>query len=255
MVSFRPVAVLIAAVAQAAVPALGYAGLLGKTVGSEAQSIKTPVVPADYAFSIWGFIFLVSLIYAVDQLRPSRRSDPLYESVGWLTAIAFAANAAWSVVAQLQLPLIWTGIIFLTTLFAALPAAERVFAGAGPQGAGRWRVGLPVGTLAAWVTVAIFANWSVILERYGYGEMLGGRTLQGLMFLSGAGLLAAVMVLRLKVALPYVLGIAWALVGLIVGNLERGALVPAAASAAWLLAVVALAWRSCPPPSSQVAGT
>jgi hypothetical protein len=220
---------LLFAVSQAAVPALGYAGLFGQTIGSEVQSIKTPVVPADYAFSVWSVIFVLSIAYAIDQARPSRSQDPLYRSIGWLMAGAFAANTAWSIVAQLNLSLVLTGVIFLATAVLSLAAAWRTFA----QPHSSRLAGLAVGTLAGWVTVAIFANWSVIVSDLGWGEAGGAQT-QGLAFLSGAGLLAGATLIRTSGALAYALTIGWALIGLIVGNLERGAVLVAVGAAVWL---------------------
>jgi hypothetical protein len=223
---------LVFAFSQAAIPALGYLGLFGQTVTSEAQTTKTPVVPADYAFAVWSVIFLLNLIYALDQMRPSRADVPVYRRIGWLTAAAFAANTVWSVVAQLGGPLVFTGLIFLVAAFGSVLAAWRTFRTADAPLVAR----LAVGSLAGWV--AIFANWSVVLKDLGYGD-LGGETLQALMFLSAAGLLAAATIRVTRGALPYALTIAWALIGLIVGNLERGTETAAIAAGLWLVTLAA----------------
>jgi hypothetical protein len=111
--------------------------------------------------------FLLGLIYAVDQLRPSRAELPLYRRIGWLTAAAFAANTAWSVIAQLEGPLVFTGLVFLVAAFGSVAAAWRTFRTLDAPLVAR----LAVGTLAGWITVAIFANWSVVLKDLGYGEL------------------------------------------------------------------------------------
>lgn len=225
---------LVFAFSQAAIPALGYLGLFGQTVTSEAQTIKTPVVPADYTFAVWSAIFLLGLIYALDQMRPSRAELPLYRRIGWLTAAAFAANTVWSVIAQLGGPLVLTGLIFLVAAFGSVIAAWRTFRTADAPLVAR----LAVGSLAGWVSVAIFANWSVVLKDLGYGD-LGGETLQALVFLSAAGLLAAATIRMTRGALPYAVTIAWALIGLIVGNLERGTETAAVAAGLWLVTLAA----------------
>jgi hypothetical protein len=174
-------------------------------------------------------IFGLSILYALDQARPSRAQNSLYQSIGWLTAGAFAANTAWSIVAQLDLSLLLTGLVFLVAAGLSLLAALRTFR--------EPRASLParlaVGSLAGWITVAIFANWSVIVSDLGWAEA-GGVQTQGLVFLSGAGLLATAILLRTGGALPYGLTIGWALIGLIVGNLERGASMVAIGAAVWL---------------------
>ncbi|TGD92365.1 hypothetical protein [Methylobacterium nonmethylotrophicum] len=239
----RRIANLTAALAQAAVPALGYAGSLGRTVDPRYQVIKTPVVPATYAFSIWSAIFLTGLVYAIEQARPSRADDPLLRRIGWLTAAAFAANAVWSVLAQLEYPLVLTGLTLLVGVTAILLAADRVFRSEPAiRGSDRWTVALPVGMLAGWLSVAIFANWSVVLADWNFADR-PSRTLQALAFLAGAGLTAAVMIRRTGGAWPYVGVVAWALVALIVGNVQRGDPALAAASAVLLILLGALTWR------------
>lgn len=235
MTLLRRLSNLAFAVGQAAIPALGYAGLFGETVDSQAQSIKTPVVPADYTFAVWSVIFGLGLIYAIDQMRPSRAELPLYRSIGWATAAAFAANTVWSVVAQLNGPLVLTGLVFLIAAAGSLIAVWRTFRTADAPLAAR----LATGSLAGWVTVAIFANWSVILADLELGQA-GGETLQGLVFLSGAALVAGATLLGTRGALPYALTIGWALVGLIVGNLERGTEVVAIGAGAWLAVLAAV---------------
>lgn len=240
----RQIATLAAALAQAAVPALGYAGYLGRTVDAQFQMIKTPVVPATYAFSIWGPIFLASLVYAVEQAKPSRAADPLFRAIGWPTATAFAANAVWSVLAQLGYPLVLTGLTLIVGAASILIAARHTFGGGHKfRGADRWTVGIPIGMLAGWLSVAIYANWSVVLADWNL-DGVPTPTLQALAFLGAAGLTAAFMIRSTAGALPYALVIAWALVGLIVGNVDRGNLTVAAASAILLIVLGALTWRS-----------
>lgn len=213
----RPDANLVAAIAQAAVPALGYLGLFGKTTGSQIQTLKTAVVPADYTFIIWAFIYVFCLLYAADQMRPSRRDDPLYRRIGWLTAAAFAANAVWSVIAQLEISLLLTGVVFVITFATILPAALAVSADPSAPAVAR----IATGSLAAWVTVAIFANWSVIVSNSGIDLPIDPST-SNLILLLAAAATAAAMIVLTRGDVTYALTIAWALIGLIVGNVQRG---------------------------------
>ena len=45
-------------------------------VGAIAGETPSLVIPADYAFAIWGVIFALGLACAVYQMLPSRRADP-----------------------------------------------------------------------------------------------------------------------------------------------------------------------------------
>ncbi|OQW59479.1 MAG: hypothetical protein A4S14_05860 [Proteobacteria bacterium SG_bin9] len=224
------------------VPALGYAGYLGKTVGSDVQSIKTGVVPADYTFAIWSFIFLFCFIYALEQARPSRADDPLFRRIGWLTAAAFVANTVWSVIAQLQYPLIYTGLVFLVTLFTILPAASAAL-----QARQGWRVNIGIGSLAGWVSIAIFANWSVIAKDWGWGNVLTAPG-QALLFLTAACVVVIAMLLVVRAHIAYWGATLWALVGLMVGNFQRGDIIVTAGAAVWLAIILLLGrWLNAKP--------
>lgn len=235
MATARQFANVLFSIGQAGVPALGYAGLYGRTTGAEFQVIKTPVVPANYAFTLWSLIFLLSLVYAFDQARPQKGDDPIYRKIGWLTAVAFAANTFWSLVAQKQLPLVLTGLIFLFCVAAILPACVAIF----EPGVDRNRYWLPrlaIGVLAGWVSVAIFANWSVILKDWGLAA-LPSTDAQALMFLSGAGATAGVIVSRTAGALSYAAAVAWALVAVLIANIQVSDTPVAVGTGIWIAAI------------------
>ncbi|HYZ03673.1 MAG TPA: hypothetical protein VE691_01145 [Rubrobacter sp.] len=58
---------------------------------------RSLVEPALYAFTIWAFIFTLSLAYAVYQALPTKRESPLLRRVGPFTAAAFFCTGLWSV--------------------------------------------------------------------------------------------------------------------------------------------------------------
>lgn len=236
---FRIWTTLLAAVLQIVVPALGYAGVLGRTAGAEFQTVKTPVVPADYAFSIWSVIFAAGLLYAWEQARPSRRDRSLFRRIGWPMAVAMGVNAAWSVFAQLEYPLLLLFGIFLVGYAASLIAAARLFAET-PRADIPWPVGAAVGLQAGWVSVAIFANLSVALADVGYGDT-PGRTAQALILLSASAAAACAFAWTTRGPLFYATAVAWALVAVAIANATREAApLLAAAAGAWLTALVGI---------------
>jgi hypothetical protein len=56
-----------------------------------------PLVPSGYAFSIWGAIFLFSLIAAIWQLLPQQKHNRALAAVGWNMAGIYLINALWQV--------------------------------------------------------------------------------------------------------------------------------------------------------------
>ena len=61
-------------------------------IGAIAGETPSLVIPAYYAFAIWGPIFLFCLAYATYQALPANRHDPLLRRVGWFFAGAFFLN-------------------------------------------------------------------------------------------------------------------------------------------------------------------
>ena len=76
---------------------IGAPVLTSEAVGRISAENGTLVVPADYAFSIWGLIFLLCLAYAAYGALPANRESPLLRRVGWFSAGAFLLNGLWEV--------------------------------------------------------------------------------------------------------------------------------------------------------------
>ena len=52
-------------------------------------------LPAGYAFSIWGLIYLALIAYSIYQVLPSQRDNPRLRQTGWLYVLSCVANIAW----------------------------------------------------------------------------------------------------------------------------------------------------------------
>ena len=87
-------------------------------IGAIAKETPSLVIPADYAFAIWGPIFLLCLAYAAYQALPANRQNPLLRGVGWFFAGAFFLNGLWEVLVPLRQPVLLQAI--LAGIFACL---------------------------------------------------------------------------------------------------------------------------------------
>jgi len=156
----RQIVVPIAALAQPLVgllPQLGW----GQDVGARSDAVPSLVTPAGYAFAIWGPIFLASIVYAADQLRPGRAVSPFQRRVGWWAAAAFALNAVWILTAQaygIQEP---TLAVILLILAAAAVGCRRALVSS--PGDGRGVAVVALAPLAGWLTVAAVVNAAAVL--------------------------------------------------------------------------------------------
>jgi hypothetical protein len=182
-----------------------------------------PVIPAEYAFSIWGLIYAGAVAYATWQALPRNAARPLLRRIGWFTAIAFAATGAWVLVAQ-QPERVWYTVALLLLLTGALGAAlwqivrERARIVEPFSRADRLLLVAPLSVFAGWGSVACFANIASALRVTGVTAPGRAETLLGLGMIVTASLGAALATRVLRGNRWYAGTVVWALVGIAVGS-------------------------------------
>lgn len=248
----RQVSNLVFAIGQAAAPSITPAlGL--PPVGQISDRYPTWVVPAGYAFSIWGLIFGLSIAYAIWQMLPAQRENPLLRRVGWLTAIAFAGSMAWEFAFPAGMYGLSVALIVTTLVFLAIAVGRMAGWRAPLTGAERWLVWITCGIYLGWITVATVANVAQALSAAGQVELgLGGET-WGVVMLCAAAAIAFVVTLTTRNA-GYAGAVIWALVAVYVARQAPPELtrsptvawtaVAAAAAVALALAIVLFSRRS-----------
>lgn len=236
-------AVSVLACTQAIAPYLPNWTGVGVPIGGDRNGVPDPpLVPAGYAFSIWGIIFLGSLVIGVMLFTQSWRRD---RAIGAMTpwfAGAMLACTMWSIVASYSdgvFGIGWWGlsipnfVVLLLCLLAAINAYGK-HAAEGRESAGplaRVVVCITLGLFAGWSTAATFANiaaWaaSAPMRNFGFAEIN-----VSLGLLCAAGVVSVVLLLtvartwKLPMArAAYAGAIAWALAAIAVKNMqdERG---------------------------------
>lgn len=190
--------------------------------------IAPPVQPAGYAFAIWGLIYLWLGVMAVVGVT-LRRNDPTWQPVHLPLVLSLGPGALWLWIAGFA-PLAATALIFWmlgTAIWALLrvPAQDR------------WLLQAPVALYAGWLTAAAHVSAGVAIGGYG----LASAELAAVIALSSA-VLVALAVLWLRPGAPeYGAAVLWALIGVLVANLDRSLLVPAATVLAMGLVAVVIA--------------
>jgi hypothetical protein len=194
---------------------------LGRSIAASSAVAPTPLIPAGYAFSIWGFIFIFDLLYAVYQARPSQRHSHLLRRLGWYTAGAFAFNTVWELVAEFVTfgwPTLLVILIILGFVLAALLALPKFSSFSRAE---QWFIFVPVSSLAGWVTAATFANLSSVLYQLNFNNFGLSLSVFSALLLILAGLLAVYILARAQGNFLYGLAVAWALAGIVVANLTQ----------------------------------
>ncbi len=204
-------------------------------VGAFAREVPSLVIPAGYAFAIWGLIFSLSLVYAAYQMLPSKRADPLLRRMGWPLAGAFILNGVWEVCVPLRQPVllqvIIAGIFACSAIaFIRFVRSERSTL----KGVDRWLVAPTVGLLFGWITAANVVSFNDMLVDLGFMGTGVGAALVGASLLILGGLVASAFVLLGRAGpaqayLCYGAAVLWGLAAVVVNQYDASLLTTAAA--------------------------
>lgn len=145
-------------------PAISYASNLG-VFGPDNKTISgrypTLLIAAGYAFSIWGVIFLLDLVYAARQLTRAWREDATLDGLAPLTAAGFALTAIWSPLFSVEAFWLCLAVIF-GALGCMLTAAIRATRLGAPR-----LVRVALSLHAGWLCLAAFLNVAQTIVAYG----------------------------------------------------------------------------------------
>lgn len=239
------IVVLLCALAQigaALLPAMG----IGTPVGERSDAVQTLITPAGWAFSIWGALYLGSLVFSLLQFTSAGRDSTLFAALRWPAAGAFIGNALWAAWVQLgDIDAVSTLIIF-GSLVSILIAYRRIAAWTAPfSAAERWGAILPLSALASWLTAASIVNVAATLRYYGVDAAPDVAPLISAAIIAVGGLIAAAALARGKGNPPFALVFLWTLAAIFAaGGQEAAAVAVAAAIAAILVLIgISLGWR------------
>lgn len=246
--SFRQLLNLGLAVSQAGVVVLGYLDGSNRTF-DQRGSYSPPIVPAGYAFAIWGYIYPASLVYGAYQALPAQRRDELLRRVGYWTASAYASMTMWIICAQRGWSWLTVACIFWM-LASLIGAMVQIATFDRPLSwSERWLMVLPISVHAGWVTAAAIANTATALDDSGVRDLgLPAATWASIMAVIGAAIGAGMTWWSRSPG--YALAVVWALVGIAAANRESEpglALLATAGAGAVALALLATRWNTTHP--------
>jgi hypothetical protein len=218
---------------------------LSQYYGSEFQTEdrpgEPPIVPAGYAFSIWGVIIALALGYAIWALPRWRPCLALRDRLAVPLVLACAGFSLWLVAAALEPR--WTTLVILVGMVAALLRALSIALAARAEIAGWPWVGRVLlwgmlGLYTGWTSIAAWINLTTALASSGAPITGTAGVLGQLAVLAGAGATAVAVLIGSRGLLPYAAAVAWAFIGVTVGAARAGEPVLAATAVAGLAAVL-----------------
>lgn len=220
----------------------------GASIGeiSNTQFAEVLITPANYAFAIWGVIYLGLIGFGVYQFLPPQNQHPNLQTISYLLVAACIAQAiwvflflsnlfGWSVLAMVAILLCLVGV------YLQLGTRDRA-----PSWQERWLLRIPFSVYLGWISVATVVNVALALYDAGWnGWGLAPEVWTVVMSVVSSALAIALLIQRRDVAFSLV--IIWALVAIAV----KRASIPLIAVSAVILAIVLVlvnigqrTWRS-----------
>lgn len=139
--------------------------LNGHTTAELAGHFHERFRPAGYVFSIWSLIYLGLIVYALFQFLPAQRHNPRLEAITAPFLASCAANVAWLFCWHFgQVGASLAALLALLGTLVIIYRRLRLSSSRPESRAEHWCVEAPFRIYLAWVSVAVFANFSVWLE-------------------------------------------------------------------------------------------
>lgn len=224
----------------------------GLSIGEISNKIfgEVLITPANYAFAIWGVIYLGLITFGIYQALPSQRQNPSVRRIGYLLVLASLAQIAWVVLFQYRL----FALSLVAMLGILLPLiASYLRLGIGKRWVSRvekWFVHIPLSIYLAWISVATIVNVALVLYNIGWnGWGISAQTWTVMALVVGAVITAIATLQRADIA--YTLVIIWAFVAIAVRQMNQPLIAITAGGLAFILVLI-LFWSTLRPRKSSL---
>lgn len=221
--------------------------LNGLSIGEISNTLFANVLitPANYAFAIWGVIYLGLMGLGIYQLLPRQRQNPDLRRIGYWLAFACVAQGIWVFLFLLRLfgwsVVAMLGILLpLTVIYLRLGIALRRL----PRWE-QWLIQIPISIYLGWITVATVVNVATALYSLNWNRWGFSDPIWTIVMLLVSGAIAAVIALKRR-DVAFTLVIIWALVAIAVRQLANPLIASVAGGVALILVVLILFARFKP---------
>lgn len=219
----------------------------GENVGEIANTVLAGVLitPANYAFAIWGLIYLGLIAYGVYQLGANQRRDPVIRPVDWLLMVACISQIVWIFLFTLQF--FFLSILAMLGILLPLIGAYIVLRIARIDRRRRWFATYPFSIYLAWISVATIINVASALYDAGWQGWFSGVIWTVIMIVVSAAI--SILVILTQQDIPFTLVYVWAYGAIAVRHADRPLIMVTAIAASIVLLVVLTLARLRPPPA------
>lgn len=208
----RAVVVAVLAVVQIVVSAMA-----GGPVGAVANSLRTPLLAAGWAFAIWGPIYAGFLLYACYQLLPGQRRREVHRRTGWWTAASAVLNPTWILAFSGRLILLGELLIvaLLVVLAVVFGRLSRLNAADRTE---RIAYRGPLALYTGWVSMATILGTAATGVSIGLPSDNALAVVAAVVVLLAASAILTWVVLSGTAVVPYTVAVVWALIGIALDN-------------------------------------
>lgn len=194
----------------------------GLTIGEISNQFfsQVQIIPANYAFAIWGLIYLGLITFGIYQALPAQQQNSRLRKIGYLLVLASLFQIVWIFLFQYQLFL-----LSVVAMLGILLPLIRIYTRLGIywQRASRvelWFVHIPLSIYLSWISVATIVNVASTLHYLGWnGWGISSQVWTIIMLLVGAAIAATIAQKRVDVAYPLV--IVWAFIAVAVRQIAQ----------------------------------
>lgn len=139
----------------------------GLTIGEISNKFFNDILitPANYAFAVWGVIYLGLISLAIYQVLPTQKTNLLLQKIGYKLAIASIAQIVWVICFLYR----QYAVSFLAMLGILLPLIAAYWSIPFDRRISRWDkylIRTPISTYLSWISVATIVNGATVLKTW-----------------------------------------------------------------------------------------
>lgn len=215
--------------------------LNGLTIGGVSNTLfkNVLIIPASYAFAIWGLIYLGLFAFAIYQVLPSQRENPNLRQTGYLLAIASVAQSIW---VYLFLSRLFIASVFamLLILVPLIVMYMRLGIGTTTVSHGeKWFIRYPISIYLGWISVATIVNIASALDINSWDAFgISAEIWTAIMVIIATFIAAIALLVRQDIAYSAVT--LWALIAIAIKHWENSTLKIVALLSTFLLIAIGL---------------
>lgn len=121
------------------------------------------ITPANYAFAIWGVIYLGLISFGIYQALPAQRENPHLRKMGYLLVFSSLFQIIWVILFQYRL-FAWSLLAMLGILLSLAAIYLRLEIGKkSVSRSNKWLIHVPLSIYFGWISVATIVNVALVL--------------------------------------------------------------------------------------------